>query len=311
MKTRTVFVVAMVLAMATTSALPALAQDLEEWLERAAGAEYSGRQFTLCDTPDGHRVEIVEVVQSEGLLEVRASFGSAVVTPDGIYQRSSDGAVSVSSAEAVTGWQLAEHYRVEFGAMGEGLRRPVDVLQVMDGDLLRMELSFDRQTGAVLEAEVFNADSSRYCTSSFIVFEPGSNDIDPPAMIVQVIESTLVDDDRLPLRLGGFTRKDSYQGPSGSVTGFYSDGLFSFTLVVADRRITVQGLDTTLAARIGGAIYDRAFTPGQSFHSWGTRDGGYVMLGDLPLDLQEQVLSELPKPGKPGFLTRVWRKFFG
>ncbi len=130
-------------------------------------------------------------------------------------------------------------------------------------------------------------------------------------MIVQFIETVAVDDDRLPDRLGGFTLKDAYQGPSGSVTGFYSDGLFLFTLVAADRRIAVQGLSSTTTAHIGDALYERAFAPGQSFHSWESPNGGYVMLGDLPLDLQERVLAELPKPGKPNFLKRFWRRFFG
>ena len=35
------------------------------------------------------------------------------------------------------------------------------------------------------------------------------------------------------------------------------------------------------------------------------------MLGDLPLDLQDAVLGELPKPGKPEFFSRFWRKIFG
>ena len=308
---RSMIIAVLAVPMVTASALPAIAQDLEEWLKRAAGAEYSGRQFTLCDTPDGRQVEIVEVVQRDGLLEVRAGSGSAVVGPNGIYQRSPDGTMSVTATEPHTGWKLADHYRVEFGDTSEVLRRPVDVLRVMDGDVARMELSFDRETGAVIEAQVFNADSTRYCTSSFIVFEPNARQIDPPAMIVQFIESVAVDDDRLPDQLGGFILKDAYQGPSGSVTGFYSDGLFLFTLVAADRRITVRGLDSTTPAVVGDALYDRAFAPGQSFHSWESPDGGYVMLGDLPLDLQESVLAELPKPGKPNFLKRVWRRFFG
>ena len=292
-------------------ALPALGQDLEEWLERAANAEYSGRQFTLCDTPDGRRVEIVEVAQRDGFLEVRAGFGSSVVSADGIYERSADGTMSVTSVETLAGWKLADRYHVEFGPPDEVLQRPVDVLKVMEGEIPRMELSFDRESGAVLEAEVFNSDLTRYCTSSFLTFEAASDDLAPPAMIAKIIQPAIEHDERLPATLAGFVLKDAYEGPSDSVTGFYSDGLFSFTLVVADRRINVQGMGGTILAVIGGSVYDRAFTPGQSFHSWESRFGGRVLLGDLPLDLQESVLSELPRPGRPGFLTRVWRRFFG
>ena len=299
------------LALIGASALPALAQDLEEWLERASQANYSGRQFTLCDTPDGRLVEIVEVAQRDGILEVRAAFGSAIVSADGVYQRDAEGTMSVTSAEALTGWELADRYHVIFGDADEVLNRPVDMLQIMEGDLLRMRLAFDRVTGAVVQAEVLNADETRYCTSSFLVFEPTAPEITHPSMLAEVIRPALVSDRRLPETPAGFTRKDAYDGPSGSVTGFYSDGIFSFTLVAADRRITVHGVDAAVRAEIGGAFYDRAFTPGQSFHSWETPSGGYVMLGDLPLDLQDAVLGELPKPGKPEFFSRFWRKIFG
>jgi len=302
---------ALVVALIGGSALPALAQDLEEWLERAAQAEYSGRQFTLCDTPDGRMVEIVEVAQRDGVLEVRASFGSAVVSSAGVYQRDSEGTMSVTSAEALSKWSLSDRYEVVFGEPDRVLNRSVDILRIMQGDLVRMRLAFDRESGAVIQAEVLNADETRYCISSFLLFEPSSEEITHPAMVAEVIEPIVNSDRRLPDNLAGFIRKDAYEGPSGSITGFYSDGLFSFTLVAADRRIAVHGMDDAVPATINGALYHRTFSPGQSFHSWETPSGGYVMLGDLPLDLQDAVLSELPKPGKPGILTRFWRKFFG
>ena len=250
-------------------------------------------------------VEIVEVAQREGVLEVRAAFGSSVVSEDGVYQRSADGTMSVTAAEA-TEWALADRYVVEFGEPEEILHRSVDVLRIMEGDMLRARLAFDRETGAVLHAEVLNSDESRYCTSSFLTFDTTSPEITHPAMLAEVIESTVVSDTRLPESVAGFARKDAYEGPSDTVTAFYSDGIFSFTLVAANQRITVQGLESATPVVINGGKYNRAFTPGQSFHSWETPLGGYVMLGDLPLDLQESVLSELPAPGRKGFLSRFW-----
>lgn len=308
---RTTLVMAITLVAGLVPALPAMGQDLEEWLDRAARAEYEGRQFTICDTPDGTRVEVVEVAQRDGLLEVRAAAGRAVVSPDGVYERSADGSVTVLDAETASDWELAERYRVEYGDAEVVLDRPVDVLRVLEDGLPRVELSFDRQTGAVLQAEVFNGDQSRYCTSSFLHFESGTEEIERPAVIARVIEPSDVADERLPDQLAGFMRKDAYEGPGGSTTGFYSDGIFSFTLVTADRRLNVQGVPATTAATVGAAVYDRSFSAGQSYHSWETPAGGYVMLGDLPIDLQQEVLDELPKPGKPNFFARFWRKFFG
>ena len=135
---RTAVLVGAVLTLTVGMVTPALAQDLEDWLERARRAEHTGRQFTLCDTPDGRVVEIVEVTQRDGLLEVRGASGSAVVSEAGIYERSADGSMSVTSAQAETGWQLSDRYTVEFRDPGEVLNRPVDVLRIMEGDLLRM-----------------------------------------------------------------------------------------------------------------------------------------------------------------------------
>ena len=290
---------------------PAFAQDLEDWLERARRAEYTGRQFTLCDTPDGQRIEVVEVSQRDGLIEVSVSTGSAVVSDVGVYQRSPDGSMSVTAAETLTEWELADRYDVQFGSSDEVLNRPVDVLNVMEGDLVRLRLAFDRATGAVLRAEVHNDDASNYCTSGFLDFEASAEEIVYPQMIAEVMKSAAaVNDDRLPDELAGFARKDAYDGPSDSLTAFYSDGIFSFTLVSADERINVEGSPETSAVLIGGSSYDRAFSPGQSIHSWVADVGGYVMLGDLPLDLQAAVLADLPQPERPNILMRFWRRLF-
>ncbi len=120
-------------AVTLVSTLPALGQELEEWLDRAAQAEYRGRQFTVCDTPDGTRVELVEVSQRDGLLEVRAARGRAVVGPEGMYERDASGAAAVTSTDSDHDWQLAERYRVEFGEPDEVLNRPVDVLRGVGG----------------------------------------------------------------------------------------------------------------------------------------------------------------------------------
>ena len=39
--------------------------------------------------------------------------------------------------------------------------------------------------------------------------------------------------------------------------------------------------------------------------------GGMALVGDLPPDLHEAVLSEMPHPEDPGFFRRWWRSLFG
>jgi hypothetical protein len=64
-------------------------------------------------------------------------------------------------------------------------------------------------------------------------------------------------------------------------------------------------------ATVGDSVYERSFTPGQSTYAWETKDSGMAMVGDLPPDLYEAVLSELPEPATPNLLRRLWRRLFG
>ncbi len=70
---RTLVVSVLALTVIVGQALPALATDLGEYLERAAASEYSGEVFVICDTPDGTVAQFVEVTRSDGQLWVKTS----------------------------------------------------------------------------------------------------------------------------------------------------------------------------------------------------------------------------------------------
>lgn len=295
-------------------ALPAHAQeaDLEAWFEAAGRAEYSGRQVTVCETPDGERAELVDVAQREGVLLVDSGSGSSVVSRGELYDLSADGSVRAAMIEQTSAWQLGDRYRAELRGEVTVVGRPADVVAVVEGDRVRLELAFDRTTGAVLRSVAFNGDGSIYCTSSFLSFsEAASFDSTPAAATTAVLAPITEVGGRLPDRLAGFERKDVFEGPGSSTAAFYSDGIFSFTVLVTDRPVTIAGLEEAAMVTIDGGDYQRIFFAGQAFYSWTTKDGGYVMLGDHPLDLQEAVLAELPAPGRAGFFTRFWRRLFG
>ena len=44
---------------------------------------------------------------------------------------------------------------------------------------------------------------------------------------------------------------------------------------------------------------------------WDMWQSGMALVGDLPPDLHEAVLSEMPHPEDPGFFRRWWRSLFG
>lgn len=289
----------------------AVAQELEQWLERAANAEYSGRQVTVCETPDGRIGEIVDVAQRDGVLVAATAAGEGMVRAGALYEKSANGS-TISTIESVAAWSLADRYEVRVSGPSSVLGRQADVVEVVEGDLVRVRLAFDQATGAVLSSQVNGGDGATYCSSEFSSFRPKANisaaDVDD---YQEILVTTAAATGRLPDAVAGFARRDLYTGPQNSVAGFYSDGLFSFTIMTADRRIAVQGLEDAPTVEIDGHVYTRQFGPGQVVFAWESKDGGYVVIGDMPPDLAEQVVAELPEPGKSGFFKRVWRRLFG
>jgi hypothetical protein len=186
----------------------------------------------------------------------------------------------------------------------------------MERDVERVTLHFDDETGALLRSEVRNGDRSLYCTSSFVSFTGDPRPIDDSVKqaspdTVDVADFGDIHEEVLPMEVGGFSRLDVYQGPEGSTVAFYSDGVFSFTVVASRMAVEIPELEEAPLVEIDGEEYQRLFRPGQVVYSWESRVGGYGLIGDLPLDLQEAVLGGLPRPDKPGFFVRLWRSWFG
>ena len=297
-------------------AVPALATDLAEYLDRAAASEYSGEVFVVCDTPDGTVAQFVEVTRSAGVLWVRTSDNESVSADGELYQRAADGTVQATRIDSSAGWKMSSKYTaLEAGRVRE-LERPAQIVTVMEGDVERVTLHFDDATGALLRSEVRNGDRSLYCSSSFVSFSDESRAIDESVLqgipeTVNVVDFSEIDEEALPARVGGFDRVDVYEGPESSTVAYYSDGVFSFTVIASRRSVTIPELEDAPVVEIDGEQYQRRFQPGQVVYAWESGIGGYALLGDLPIDLQEAVLRDLPRPGRPGFFVRLWRSWFG
>ncbi|MDH3498869.1 MAG: hypothetical protein OEM97_01995 [Acidimicrobiia bacterium] len=292
-------------------AAPALAQSLEEWLERAADAEFEGRQVTICDTPDGRLTEAVDVAQQNRVIVVRALGGEVVIRSGSVMTTGVDGATSISSVDSSSSALLADRYSSEVRGRSTVINRAVDLVEVLEGDLVRVRYAFDLNTGAVLRSDVNNGDGSLYCTTQFVEFRPNADiAVAEPSTTRELLLTALSSDVSLPTEVAGFAQLDMYEGPQGSTAAFYSDGIFSFTVIVADRKIAVSDLSDAPQVKVHDRDYVRRFSAGQVLFSWESADGGLVMIGDLPLDLQGAVLDGLPQPGATGFLLRMWRLIF-
>ncbi len=293
------FVVVLVVVL---SAAPAMASDdLGPYLEEQANAEFSAEQTVVCFTPDGVVSDLSLVRQAQGVRLVEDANGALGVT-------------RVSHGED---WALGAQYTVEVVGRERFLSRPVTAVEVIDGETVRVSLLFDRLTGALLSSDVFNDDGSTYCSSRYLSF-----DARPPLISDDLLAGLTtsadggtpaeVDPDSFPEEIAGFGLTEVVEGPAKGVTnGYYADGLFSFTLFVSDRTIEVPELADVPLVRIARGEYQRRFYPGRVILAWQTKSGGIVLIGDLPLDLQEDVLEALPAPGKPNFFVRFWRGLFG
>lgn len=313
---RSLIVAVLTVALLVGQAWPALATDLSEYLDRSAASEYSGEVFVVCDTPDGTVAQFVEVTRSAGVLWVRTSGAEAVASNGELYQRAADGTVQATRIVSSAAWEMSSKYTAFDAGRARELERPVQVVTVMEGDVERVTLHFDDATGALLRSEVRNGDRSLYCSSSFVSFSETPRAIDESVRqgnpeAVNVVDFSEIDEEALPARVGGFDRIDVYEGPESSTVAYYSDGVFSFTVIASRRTVSIPELDDAPVVEIAGKQYQRLFQPGQVVYAWESGIGGYALLGDLPIDMQEAVLDGLPRPGRPGFFVRLWRSWFG
>ena len=278
----------------------AFADELSDHLDRQSEAVYSGDQTVVCDLPDGRRSQVFVVGQnSDGVL----------VTVD------ESGTIRTSSSAMAT-QDLAGQYEVAAKQAGSVLGRTVEVIEVIEGESVRVRLSFDAESSVLLMSEIFNSDGSTYCTTRFVEFSLGN--AGPAAGMTGVDQAAVAEvpsvnvDEQLPAELAGFRRIQTTVGPQTDVaSAFYGDGVFSFTLLNSPKPISVPELASQPKISIGGRDYQRVFELGRAVYAWHSEMGGYVLVGEIPLDIQERVLEQLPDPQSRGFFRRLWAGLFG
>lgn len=287
----------------------AFAAELDELLDRSQEASYAAEQTISCSTPDGVRDAVVRIVQSGGELRVSSSVTDDVQVAAGAgtwSMRRGDGLVAEATVDA--GNEKAEPlYTVDEERSVEYLgRAAMSYLLIRDGEP-RAELVFDDETGALVKAVTFSIDGQVYCERRFVSLET-EVEAGGPMPESQGTAQVVVEDPNLPDEVAGFERLDQYEDEDGLRFAYYSDGFFSFALFETE---TTVALPESAVVDFGSGVYERVFTAGQVTYVWETRDDGVALVGDLPPDLHEAVLAEMPTPEDPGFLRRWWRNLFG
>lgn len=288
---------------------PALADEATEWIERSHEAVFDSSQIVTCQTPDG---------QVDGVFDV-AGTGQAVQAGQGAAQMvyGADNVFATADASDAIAVPTAEHD--DIGAVYSSVEvrserfdgRRTKAFNLFRDEILRATVVFDFATGALVTMSTYNGDGSDYCTVETTSFSQPvglaaeTQSVEP----VTELESIDADDAVAPSVVAGFVRLDTYRWRESGSASFYSDGLFSFTLVSAPTTFALSDSDASTVLLDSGT-YRRLFEAGRSTYVWESEMGGMSLVGDLPLDLQETVLSELAPSERPGLLTRLWRRLF-
>lgn len=309
-QTRLVILGSLAVALVVVGAVPVIADDeLTDYLEEADAAIYSGRRLVGTNWDGIEAMGVMEIQHADGLTMVglgteftmmghgRFRDGASGVAID--YDALSDATVSHTYSLARSGTQLRAG-------------RPVHVIDVYEGSLLRMQMTVDTATGAPLETEVYDDDGALFRYSTMVEFSPTIAEMADYVDDGEYAMMLPLDQAQLPAKIWRYELVDAYSASGDAEQGFYSDGLFHHSLFTIPGRIDLESItEEGETWTIDGFDYRRVVTPVEVWVLWNTPDGTYALVGDLPPDHLAEVLADLPRPGQRNWFARVWEKLFG
>ena len=308
---RVAFVAATSALVLALSAAVAVAEDsLQGYLDDAAEASYAGQQATWCSFGGKTKFSVVSVEHAGSMVMLEAQ-GSSQVLGGGTTSTHGTG-----NGLALADWSpidLAPRYQAASVESSYRLGRDVVVVTVNEDGKMRARIWFDEDTHAALGSEVYDGNQGLFRLSWLLDFDPN------PRRIYSVLRDNepvydlvvVANEDALPDAVGGYEKVDTYAGPEDSVHAYYSDGLFSFSVfVIAGEGATGPFIDAE-TMNLSSGSYRWILTPADLWVQWSGAGLTYVLVGDLPPDHLEAVLSELPEPSRGNIFSRFWNGIFG
>ncbi len=288
----------------------AWAGDVDHLLEAAKDATYSANRVTVSVWGDQAQVTEQWVEHwSEGEIVKTKSVWSAYGGGRAVTMGAATGGIAFVTQESMP---ASKRYSIGNVTEVKHLRRECKRVEIMEGETLRAVLLVDKRSGAVLHTEIYNDQGRIFRTIALDDFRPYrmySMPDDPSSVPVEIVMHS--EAEGLPSVIAGYELVDVFPGPSGSQQGFYSDGLFSFSLFAMSRRTVVSGFDESMALVTNTGIYDMVPTAQDVRIRWTDDSNNFVLVGDLPPDHARDVLAELPPPDTGNMLARWWRRLFG
>ncbi len=288
----------------------AAAGDLTEYLERAQQSTYTANRLVVSMWDGDTNVSSEFVEHSSGMEMVRVDSmwsivgnGRSVVVGD-----EPQGVAFVSHSEPI------ETGRYTVGSVTDvtHMRRNCQIIEVMEGDIVRANIVIDERTGAPLISETLTDTGKVFRRSSlqnFKAYRTYAAPMDSNGIEYEVVMP--LESDLLPTSIAGYQLVDIFPAPGGSEQGFYSDGLFTFSLFALSRETDVSGFENARALVTSTGRYELASAPADVRIHWLAGETHYVIVGDLPPDHATDVLAELPAPSSRSMFTRLWEKLFG
>ncbi len=288
----------------------AVAAELDELLYEARSSTYTASRLVVSVWGDQTQISREFVEHADGMEMVRrdtdwsmAGNGKAASMgeePTGFTFLTNQSGIS-ASRYTMTRYDKATH-----------MSRPCQIVEVTEGDILRAVLVVDDRSGALLIQELYdeNGDLYRRTTLSdfraYRTYEAPMDGADVPMEVVMPEDAVL-----LPESIAGYQMVDAFSAPAGSEQGFYTDGLFRFSLFALNGNTVVTGFEDPMTFVTESGIYEMVPTARAVRLHWQDGANHFVLVGDLPPDHLAEVLSELPDPAGQGMWSRFWQSLFG
>lgn len=309
---RTLLMVATATLVATSIASPGHTKELNDILDDARYSTYTASRLVVSVWEGQTQVAREFVEHSNGVEKVRRDAGWSIagngravtmgVEPSGVtFLTKSNGSPLPSSK-----------YTIRESGAGIHMSRLCHIVEVMEGEIHRATFILDQRTGAILVAEMFDGEGElfrRTTLSNFRAYRTHEAPIHESTVPVEVVlpESAFL----LPATAAGYRLVEAFSAPGGSEQGYYTDGLFSFSLFILDRETVVSGFEGAMQLELDSGVYDIAPTANAVRVHWVDGSNQYVLVGDLPPDHLADVLSELSWPETRGVWARWWSRLFG
>lgn len=298
------------LAWLILATVPALAAtDLADFLRDADEAVYTGRRIVITVWDGDSEYALLDVEHAMGVTVVDR-YGDDVVVGAGKLKGAGSGDGTIQFVDW-TEDALSSRYTVREGRPVTHGGRDTVVVDVLEDGTARARFVFDEDTHAPLVTEVYDGDGTLFRYSSMVEFAVGANDMPPPGGDDTAYNVAVpVEDHDFVADAGPYLFVDAYDGSDGTVQGFYSDGLFSFSLFEIEGRADIDAMVDGVPFEVGDSEYTIVVAPTEVWVLWNAGDTTYVLVGDLPPDHLEQVLGDLPEPTHWNWFERVWHNIF-